>query len=244
MNGKLHSMIEEYDASFVGVLKKSMLDDENKQEAYAIMNSTLSELKGELDGALTDMNTMIEDSMDKAIKDQNASIQESYRTIIICIVLYIAFAIICAIYIIGSVSNPVQAATKQLNKIIHNIEAGEGDLTLRVKTRSKDEIGQMVNGINTFIDSLQNIMKDVKGYSVELQSSVDAVNGQVSSVTENVNDTSAATEELSASMEEVSATSTGINEQISGVNEAVVQMQEEAENFAQYAEEEIGRAHV
>ncbi len=233
----------EYNLLYADVLKKSMLDDESKQEAYAIMNTTLADLKEQLDNALTDMNSMTEKSMNEAIKEQNTSIQQAYITIIICVVLYIAFAIICAIYIIGSVSNPVQAATKQLNNIVHSIQNGEGDLTLRVKTKSKDEIGQMVYGINTFIDSLQKIMKEVKGYSVELQSSVDEVNGQVSNVTGNVNDTSAATEELSASMEEVSATSSGINEQIAGVNEAVVQMQEEAENFAQYALEVQQRAN-
>ena len=233
----------EYNLLYADVLKKSMLDDESKQEAYAIMNTTLADLKEQLDNALTDMNSMTEKSMNEAIKEQNTSIQQAYITIIICVVLYIAFAIICAIYIIGSVSNPVQSATKQLNNIVHSIQNGEGDLTLRVKTKSKDEIGQMVYGINTFIDSLQKIMKEVKGYSVELQSSVDEVNGQVSNVTGNVNDTSAATEELSASMEEVSATSSGINEQIAGVNEAVVQMQEEAENFAQYALEVQQRAN-
>ena len=235
--------MEEYNLLYADVLKKSMLDEESKQEAYDIMNTTLADLKEQLDTALTDMNSMIEKSMNQAIKEQNASIQQAYVTIIICIALYIAFAILCAIYIIGSVSNPVQSATKQLNNIIHSIENGEGDLTLRVKTKSKDEIGQMVYGINTFIDSLQKIMKDVKGYSVELQSSVDEVNGQVSSVTGNVNDTSAATEELSASMEEVAATSSGINEQIADVNQAVVQMQEEAENFAQYAAEVQQRAN-
>ena len=227
--------MDEYNLLYSDVLKKSMLDEESKQEAYDIMNTTLADLKEQLDTALTDMNSMIEKSMDQAIKEQNTSIRQAYVTIIICVVLYIAFAIFCAIYIISSVSNPVQSVTRQLNTIVHSIKNGEGDLTLRVKTKSKDEIGQMVYGINTFIESLQKIMKEVKGYSVELQSSVDEVNEQVSNVTGNVNDTSAATEELSASMEEVAATSSGINEQISGVNQAVVQMQEEAENFAQYA---------
>lgn len=239
----LQKNMAEYDQTYVNVLKQSQLDDKSKQEAYAVLNTTLSDLKKQLDTALEDMNKMIQKSMNQAIKEQNDSIQQAYITIGVCVVLYISFAVICAIYIIASVSNPIQSATKQLNAIIHKIEGGEGDLTLRVKTRSKDEIGQMVYGINTFIDNLQKIMKEVKGYSVELQSSVDQVNGQVSSVTGNVNDTSAATEELSASMEEVSATSTGINEQIAGVNEAVVQMQEEAESFAKYAAEVQQRAN-
>ena len=239
----LQANMKEYDNIYVDVLKKSMIDDESKQEAYDIMNTTLAELKEKLNQALNNMNDMIETSMDKAIKEQNGSIQQAYVTIVICIVLYAAFAVICALYIITSVSKPVQSATRQLNMIVHSIEDGEGDLTLRVKSKSKDEIGQMVYGINTFIDSLQKIMKEVKGYSIELQSSVDEVNGQVSSVTGNVNDTSAATEELSASMEEVAATSSGINEQITGVNQAVVQMQEEAESFAKYAVEVQERAN-
>lgn len=239
----LKANMQEYDDLYVEVLKKSMLDDDNKNEAHLLLNTTLADLKAELDKALADLNGMIQNSMTKAIKEQDASIQEAYGTIIICVTLYVVFAILCAIYIIGSVSNPIRSATKQLNRIVHSIESGEGDLTLRVKTRSKDEIGQMVYGINTFIDSLQHIMRDVKGYSVELQSSVDAVNGQVNHATGNVNDTSAATEQLSASMEEVAATSFGINDQITGVNREVVQMQEEAQNFAEYAAEVQQRAN-
>lgn len=239
----LQSTMTDYDQLYVSVLKDSMLDEEHKQNAYAVMNTTLAELKEKLSSALTDMNNKINESMDTAIKDQNASIKQAYNTIFICVVLYVVFAVICAVYIITSVSIPVKKATRQLNSIINSIESGEGDLTLRVVSKSKDEIGQMVRGINHFIDSLHHIMRDVKGYSAELQGAVDEVNGQVTSVTENVNDTSAATEELSASMEEVSATSFGINEQITGVNEAVVQMQEEAEEFAQYAAEVQQRAN-
>lgn len=112
-----------------------------------------------------------------------------------------------------------------------------------METSSKDETGQMVRGINTFIDNLQHIMKDVKGYSLELKNSVEAVNGQVTVVSCSVNDTSAATEELSASMQEVSATSLGINEQIAGVNEAVQNMQREAQECAEYAVEVQSRAN-
>lgn len=239
----LQATIAEYDQLYVTVLKDSMLDEEHKQNAYLVMQTTLTELKEYLSDALTDLNNMINESMNAAIKDQNASIKQAYTTIFICVLLYVGFGILCAVYIIGSVSIPVKRATRQLNSMIDSIESGEGDLTLRIVSKSKDEIGQMVNGINHFIDSLHSIMRDVKGYSVKLQGAVDEVNGQVTSVTGNVNDTSAATEELSASMEEVSATSYGINEQITGVNEAVVQMQEEAEEFAEYAVEVQQRAN-
>lgn len=224
-------------------IKEKSMDNSGKQAAFRTATSQLVDLDKQVKADLDALDEQIQKTMENAVEQQNSGIQQAYQIIIVCIVIYLAAAAACAVYIIRSVSAPIKRATRQLNHIIKGIQNGEGDLTLRVDARTKDETGQMAKGINTFIDSLQNIMKDVKGYSLKLQESVDIVNGQVTKVSENASDTSAATEELFASMQEVSTASSGINEQVETVDQEVRQMQQEATECVAYAEEVKKRAN-
>ncbi len=224
-------------------IKEKSMDNSGKQAAFRTATSQLVDLDKQVKADLDALDEQIQKTMENAVEQQNSGIQQAYQIIIVCIVIYLAAAAACAVYIIRSVSAPMKRATRQLNHIIKGIQNGEGDLTLRVDARTKDETGQMAKGINTFIDSLQNIMKDVKGYSLKLQESVDIVNGQVTKVSENASDTSAATEELFASMQEVSTASSGINEQVETVDQEVRQMQQEATECVAYAEEVKKRAN-
>lgn len=238
----LEQDIESYNEVYQRIQEKSM-DNSGKQAAFRTATSQLVDLANQVKTDLNEIDDLIQKTMDDAVKQQNSAISQAYVTIVICVVIYLLAAVVCALYIIRSVSAPIKRATRQLNHIIAGIQNGEGDLTLRVDARTKDETGQMARGINTFIDSLQNIMKDVKGYSLKLQESVDMVNGQVTMVSENASDTSAATEELFASMQEVSTASGGINEQVEAVDQEVRQMQQEATECVSYAEEVKQRAN-
>lgn len=238
----LEQDITTYNEVYERIKAKSM-DNSGKQAAFRTATSQLVDLDKQVKADLDALDEQIQTTMENAVKQQNSGIQRAYQIIIVCIVIYLAAAAACAVYIIRSVSAPMKRATRQLNHIIAGIQNGEGDLTLRVDAHTKDETGQMAKGINTFIDSLQNIMKDVKGYSLKLQESVDIVNGQVTMVSENASDTSAATEELFASMQEVSTASSGINEQVETVDQEVRQMQQEATECVAYAEEVKKRAN-
>lgn len=238
----LEQDIESYNEVYQRIQEKSM-DNSGKQAAFRTATSQLVDLANQVKTDLNEIDDLIQKTMDDAVKQQNSAISQAYGTIVICVVIYLLAAVACAFYIIRSVSAPIKRATRQLNHIIDGIQNGEGDLTLRVDARTKDETGQMARGINTFIDSLQNIMKDVKGYSLKLQKSVDMVNGQVTMVSENASDTSAATEELFASMQEVSTASSGINDQVEAVDQEVRQMQQEATECVAYAEEVKQRAN-
>jgi methyl-accepting chemotaxis protein len=52
---------------------------------------------------------------------------------------------------------PIQEVVSRLQ----DIASGDGDLTQRLEIRSEDEIGQLAQGFNQFLDKLQNIIKQV-----------------------------------------------------------------------------------
>lgn len=48
-----------------------------------------------------------------------------------------------------------------LAHMLKEISSREGNLTLRLSVRQKDEIGDLANGFNVFVEAIQNIIKDV-----------------------------------------------------------------------------------
>ncbi|MEK1940588.1 MAG: methyl-accepting chemotaxis protein [Pseudomonas sp.] len=52
---------------------------------------------------------------------------------------------------------------KQMVLMLDDIAQGDGDLTKRLQVDRADELGQIANGFNTFLNKLQNMIRDVVG---------------------------------------------------------------------------------
>jgi len=118
----------------------------------------------------------------------------------------IVFLIIVIVYVNATIAKPAHSANKQLDGIIGKLAEDKGDLTERIEVKSKDEIGQLAAGINTFINHLQGLMRDLKAQSERMYKAANDVSGQVDESNKSALNVSSATEELAASMQEVSAT--------------------------------------
>ena len=124
----------------------------------------------------------------------------------IAVVLYIIILVITVIIVAKTVVKPARESGRVLRTITDKLDAGEGDLTERVPVKSKDEVGQMATGINSFIGQLQSIIQELKTESGNMAQSAEIITNQVVESNESAGNVSAATEEMAASMEEISAT--------------------------------------
>ena len=122
------------------------------------------------------------------------------------VALYIIMLAVTVLIVALTVVRPARESGNALRAITAKLNAGEGDLTERVPVKSKDEIGQMASGINSFIDQLQEIMQKLKTESGNMSKSVQNITNQVIESNESAGNVSAATEQMAASMEEISAT--------------------------------------
>jgi len=82
---------------------------------------------------------------DNASKIRNEAFNIVYLLFAISIVLVIVFAI----FFTRSITTPIRKSTKTAELI------SSGDLTQRMESSSKDEIGQLANSFNNMVDSLQ-----------------------------------------------------------------------------------------
>ena len=124
----------------------------------------------------------------------------------IIIGLMVLVIIVMLIIVNRTISGPAKKASIHLNEIIKKIEQNEGDLTQRIQVQTRDEIGQLVNGINGFIEALQGLMQTIQADSERIMSSAGEVSTRVDESNQSAMNVSAASQELAASMEEVAAT--------------------------------------
>ncbi|MGN0339282.1 MAG: methyl-accepting chemotaxis protein [Lachnospira sp.] len=148
----------------------------------------------------------------------------------ILIVLIIVFMIITFVMVKKTIANPAKNANKHLSEIVSKIENNHGDLTERIETKSDDEIGQLVKGINGFMEQLQILMQRVKDVSGRIMDTSGEITIKVNESTESAMNVSAATQQLSASMEEISATVETMARDSDNVLEKIKQMNENAKN--------------
>lgn len=152
---------------------------------------------------------------------------------IISMLVGIGIAIITAFTVI----KPAQRAKAELADIVDSIEQNQGDLNERITITTQDEIGQLSVGINTFIERLQGIIRQIKGQTIILEGAAVEASDQVEKSNGEVNDVSAAMEELAAGMEEVSATVQELNDRATDVMNASKTISDRAERGSDFAKE-------
>ncbi|MBE5960117.1 MAG: methyl-accepting chemotaxis protein [Lachnospiraceae bacterium] len=162
------------------------------------------------------------------VEKSNKSFQNSYMGVAgCCIAIFTAIVLVLLVSTIRirkTVINPVKDARRQLEGIITGLKEENCDLSNPIRIRSNDEIGELVEGINVFLETLNQVMAKITDSAISLNNNVSGVNENVRRADQNTNEISATMEELAASMEEVSAT-------VASIKEHTVEAKKDADNI-------------
>lgn len=158
------------------------------------------------------------------------------------IVFTVLIFVIVVLVSVHLIVTPVKKSSKELGDMVDEVNNAAADLTKRISVNQRDEIGSLVEGVNTFIEALQNVIAGIRDSSVHLNSAFAAVTDSVTSVNGNATDISAVMEELSATMEEVSATLANVNERVERAGQGMDRISEQSEHILHYATEMQDRA--
>lgn len=207
------------------------------EAAYALANGAISDysnsMQNQIDSMVANANAGSEQAKAQLSATYRASILRNTGTITISIIALLA-ALFCVFYL---VIRKLSITNKELNSIIKGIEQGQGDLTRRVSILSNDEISDLGNGINTFMDKLQNIMKMIIQNSNEMEMVVNEVQESVKASNDSASDLSAVTEELAATMQEVGNSAGAINGNADSVRSEVDTIAEKSNSINDYSKE-------
>ena len=198
--------------------------DDGKSGKVSIEVNVIRVCMEEVNAYITGIQQKSVNEMDEATAQAHATYQAVSKVCVGMAVASILVGVAGILVILIGVVKPMRAATRDLMKMITEIDGGSGDLTAHLKVRGNDEIGQMVRGFNQFIDVLRNLIEKIKKGSGELEHTAASVDNGVRAAGDKITGTSATMEQLAASMEEVSATVINITENIESIRKDITVM--------------------
>lgn len=174
-----------------------------------------------LTGAVAGTDEIVAE-MDYVLQKIETKISGTYIFDIILVVLSMVVTVIAIFVSESMIVSPIKKVSGELEEIVDGIQHDNGDLTVRIKIKSNDEIGQMADGINAFLEVLQSYMMKMREDSDVLMASIETITKEADESNKNITNVSSSTEELAASMEEVSAT---IQQIVNGSSQVVDKVQ-------------------
>jgi methyl-accepting chemotaxis protein len=154
--------------------------------------------------------------------------------------------IIIILFVLGAgvityISLKITIPIKHAGEMLKDIAQGEGDLTKRLKVETKDEVGEMAEWFNKFIETIQKIIKDVaqnanqvREASVELSEISKQMTSGAEQTSEKANVVAAAGEEMSSNMSSVAAATeeaaTNVNMVATAAEQMITTINEIAQN--------------
>lgn len=185
--------------------------------------------------------SVIEGHAKEAAQDARTHLSNVYSFSLVTNSITIAVSVLAILYAVYSsnrhVLHPITKAEHELSEIIQDIDQKEGDLTKRVSILSNDEIAALGDGINIFLEKLQNIFRIITDNSQKMDVVVSEVMDNVKTSNNSVSEMSALTEELSATMEAVSNNAQTISENAESVNEEVISIAERTTEINDYSKQ-------
>jgi methyl-accepting chemotaxis protein len=157
--------------------------------------------------------------MDASIAESNATANNAIMTIIAIGIIAVIIGFGIAIYISRAITKPMDRMLDASNKV------AAGDLTVMVKSDSKDEVGQLGSAIQLMTTSLKGVLGKVQRSAMDVSSTAQEL--------------SASSEEMKASTDQISNTTqdiaTGVSQQATKMAEVSRAMKEMAESVQQVA---------
>ncbi|MCS6127269.1 methyl-accepting chemotaxis protein [Shewanella baltica] len=160
------------------------------------------------------------DDIDAVVEDYRATVTEqmidkSYAILLIALLL----AAMTAVVILATAQRMV-APIKNMADNLNDIAKGEGDLTKRLTVKGEDEIAQLGQSFNLFVDTLQTIIGDVANATAKVKTAANAIHDQTKVMSSQLISHNNETDQVVTAITEMSATASEVAQNTTQVAEA------------------------
>jgi methyl-accepting chemotaxis protein len=136
-----------------------------------------------------------------AASEINAPLRSLAKTSLLIIIITSLFLLTAVTFLTGTISKPVN----HLVSMLKDIAEGQGDLTKRLKSESRDELGDLAKWFNTFIEKLQTILAQVKQNAEEVAHATTEISATSSEMATSAIEQSSQATEVATSVQEMTA---------------------------------------
>lgn len=214
---------------YLGYLQQAMeyAQAGKTDEAIALTNGDLATCRATCDQDITEVEDALALISNGGIDYLNQLRNSGIKATLTGLVVFIIMIAFNYLFMRMTIVAKVRRMADEINVMIDAINNGKGDLTTRIKTPTNSELKFIKDGINNFIATLQDVMKDVKNGSVILTDASENITAQITKANDNVTNTSAALEQLAANMDNMASTAEEINAQLTDVEDATASIRAE-----------------
>lgn len=136
----------------------------------------------------------------------HAVITDSFNDSLITAVILILIVSILIYICLNKLYQPIIA----LKSTIQDLAQGNGDLTQRLEVTSKDDLGQIAEGVNTFISNLQSIMLEISQSTTHISTGIEQLRTQTEHNNTVLIDHASETDQVVVAVTEMSSTADSV----------------------------------
>lgn len=176
-----------------------LLKADKKAEIVTLMQGDLRKAQSEYIKAVNVLIDFQTKAMEKSGKDAEETVNGAIRLIMILGAIAALLTIVFAWVITRSITRPINEA---LNAAVR---LAEGDLTVKLESSSKDEVGMLMSAMQNMINKLTQIIGEVRTAADNLTNAAGQVSATAQSLSQSSSEQAASVEETTSSMEQMTA---------------------------------------
>ena len=176
-----------------------LLKADKKVDIVTLMQGDLRKAQSEYIKAVNALIDFQTKAMEKSGKDAEETVNGAIRLIMILGVIATLLTIVFAWVITRSITRPINEALNAASRL------AEGDLTVKLESNSKDEVGQLMAAMQNMIGKLTQIIGEVRTAADNLTNAAGQVSATAQSLSQSSSEQAASVEETTSSMEQMTA---------------------------------------
>ncbi|MCV2886267.1 methyl-accepting chemotaxis protein [Aestuariibacter sp. AA17] len=166
LSAEANSILSDFEAYFqlAYSVSESMVNNTADFSKLGELSTNMNETYDNTVKALSKFRADRLDNFEQSISDANTAAQSLVSIGVIMAVVSTAILFAFAYPIVRGIKDSIDKVVVSLKDIAQE----DGDLTVRIQTKSEDEIGDLVHWFNEFMAKLQGVVKDIVNSSLPL----------------------------------------------------------------------------
>ncbi|MEI7429803.1 MAG: methyl-accepting chemotaxis protein [Betaproteobacteria bacterium] len=173
-----------------------------RDEATDLMLGNLRQAQNGYIEAISKLIEFQTELMKKAGKEADTAAENAKNLILTIYLAAFLMAVAFGWWVTISITRPINMAVDAANRL------AEGDLTVKLESDSKDEVGMLMNAMQNMIGKLTQIIGEVRTAADNLTNAAGQVSATAQSLSQSSSEQAASVEETTSSMEQMSASIT------------------------------------
>jgi methyl-accepting chemotaxis protein len=157
-------------------------------------------------GYVTELEEIGDSKVEDVINEVDGIISVSYTSIAIALAVGVLIAVLAFVLSLKMIVSPI----KDIANRLLSIGQEGGDLTQRLKIKGNDEIAQLGNGFNLFIEKVQDIINQVKSTTMQISTSSSELASSVTASCGRAKTQLAETDTVASAVTELSSSSASV----------------------------------